>query len=241
MLKNFDSQESLFLIYDNSTKMTDKLNKRARNNLILFILNCIFVFVIGLFSNVLDTHYVYYTFLSAIILVSILTVKNDKNKYVIVPVIVVILTWVSEMLDLTYFSLIAGWIASAFFFWVVILLVFRVANTEKVSLLVFLESINVYLLLGIAASMMFQGVYTFNHDAYNPPGNILTDMSDFIYYAFVTMTTLGYGDITPRSTVARSISIFFSVAGQLYLTMIIAMLVGKYLNQPSDSSEDDND
>ena len=58
---------------------------------------------------------------------------------------------------------------------------------------------------------------------------LLTSRADFIYYSFVTMTTLGYGDITPLKSLARSLSIFFSVAGQLYLAFIIATLVGKYL------------
>ena len=69
---------------------------------------------------------------------------------------------------------------------------------------------------------------------------MLKGQEDFIYYAFVTMTTLGYGDITPVGSMARSLSIFFSVTGQLYLTMIIAILVGKYLSQKIDTDTDED-
>jgi len=51
---------------------------------------------------------------------------------------------------------------------------------------------------------------------------------DYSYFTFVTMTTLGYGEITPILPFARSISILISTSGQIYIAVIIAMLVGKY-------------
>jgi hypothetical protein len=49
-----------------------------------------------------------------------------------------------------------------------------------------------------------------------------------IYYSFVTLATLGYGDIVPRSEAARSLAIVEAVAGQLYLAVMIARLVSLY-------------
>lgn len=49
--------------------------------------------------------------------------------------------------------------------------------------------------------------------------------SIFIYYSFVTLTTLGYGDITPVGTGARTLSWMESVVGPLYLAILIARLV----------------
>ena len=49
-----------------------------------------------------------------------------------------------------------------------------------------------------------------------------------IYYSFVTLTTLGYGDIAPRSEVGRGLAIVEAVAGQLYLAVMIARLVSLY-------------
>jgi hypothetical protein len=50
-----------------------------------------------------------------------------------------------------------------------------------------------------------------------------------IYYSFVTLATLGYGDIVPRSEVARGLAIMEAVAGQLYLAVLIARLVSLYI------------
>jgi voltage-gated potassium channel len=52
---------------------------------------------------------------------------------------------------------------------------------------------------------------------------------EFMYYSFVTLTTLGYGDISPVSDIAKTISWMEAVTGQLYLTMLIALLIAKYV------------
>jgi len=214
--------------------------KRARHNLILFILSFIYIFVLGLFESLTNNlGYFYFAILTLIFIFSILSINDTKDSFIYLPLVVIALTWVSEFLNLTLLTQISTIVSILFFLYIIVFLVIRVASSKEVGALEFLESINVYFLLGIAASLVFTLVYTTNHDAYNPPGEILNSHADFIYYSFVTMTTLGYGDITPNDSLARSISIFFSVTGQLYLTMIIAMLVGKYIGQqtPNDMKE----
>jgi len=214
--------------------------KRARHNLVLFILSFIYIFILGLFDSFVDSlNYAYFAVLTLIFYFSILSINDTKVKFFYTPLIVISLMWVSEFLDFPLLSQISTIASLIFFFYIIVFLVIRVASSKEVGALEFLESINVYFLLGIAASLVFTLVYSSNHDAYNPPGEVLNSHTDFIYYSFVTMTTLGYGDITPNDSLARSISIFFSVAGQLYLTMIIAMLVGKYIGQqtPDDMKE----
>ena len=53
----------------------------------------------------------------------------------------------------------------------------------------------------------------------------------YIYYSFVTITTLGYGDITPTTDLANSFSFLEAVTGQLYLAILIARLVGIQIAQ----------
>ena len=52
-----------------------------------------------------------------------------------------------------------------------------------------------------------------------------------IYYSFVTLTTLGYGDIVPTSAIARMFSAIEAVTGQLYLAVLVAQLVGLHISQ----------
>lgn len=70
---------------------------------------------------------------------------------------------------------------------------------------------------------VFPGSYNFTvsgDDFFNP-----------FYYAFVTMSTLGYGDLLPLKPVAKSMAVFMTLCGQFYLVTIMAFLIGKLLSQ----------
>ena len=56
-----------------------------------------------------------------------------------------------------------------------------------------------------------------------------SELSYILYFSFTTLTTLGYGDITPVSLMARNLTILEATIGQIYLTVLIARLVGLQL------------
>ena len=56
-----------------------------------------------------------------------------------------------------------------------------------------------------------------------------------LYYSFVTMSTLGYGDIVPRSSLARMAAALQAIVGQLYLVVLVSRLVGIHIAQASES------
>ena len=58
-----------------------------------------------------------------------------------------------------------------------------------------------------------------------PPAHPLT-LADTLYFSFVTLATLGYGDLTPTGPVTRGLAIFEAIVGQLYLAILVARLVG---------------
>ena len=55
----------------------------------------------------------------------------------------------------------------------------------------------------------------------------VTSFSQMVYFSFVTMSTLGYGDITPRSPVAQTFAWMQSVAGQFYIAVLVAWMVSE--------------
>lgn len=207
--------------------------KRAKYNLVLFILNLVYIFIIGLFDPYTDTGLIYALMITAIFLVSVFATNDKSRRFFYLPIFVIILNWLSWFFELPFLSETTSIVSTLFFLYIIVYLVVRVAGSKAVGPLEFLESINVYLLLGIAGSLLFRAVFESYPGAYNLSNEQISEHAQFIYYSFVTMTTLGYGDITPVNPLARSLSIFFSVAGQLYLTMIVAILVGKYLSRKS--------
>jgi hypothetical protein len=59
----------------------------------------------------------------------------------------------------------------------------------------------------------------------------------FTYYSFITLTTVGYGDVTPLSTPARTCAWLEALTGQFYLAVLVAGLVGALLAKKSQASE----
>ena len=54
---------------------------------------------------------------------------------------------------------------------------------------------------------------------------------DWVYFSFVTLTTLGYGDILPVTSSARAMAYFEAIVGQFYLAVLVAGLVGAYRSE----------
>jgi hypothetical protein len=88
-----------------------------------------------------------------------------------------------------------------------------------------------YLILGFFWTYLYSILEMFNAGSFQIPAGMGTENTHFTYYSFVTLTTLGYGDITPLSQPARSFSLLEAVVGQLYVAILIARLVGTHIAQ----------
>lgn len=86
-------------------------------------------------------------------------------------------------------------------------------------------AIAVYLLFGVGWAHTYHIVATLQPGSFNHPPGEMVSVADWDYFSYVTLTTVGYGDITPVSVVARNIAIVEALTGQLYLAVMIARLV----------------
>jgi hypothetical protein len=114
---------------------------------------------------------------------------------------------------------------------VTIALVSHIASTREVYGSTLLAAINSYLLIGLTLSILFLILDIFLPGSFSQIDSVSGNLSSYIYYGFVTLTTLGYGDITPDTALARSLSTFTALFGQLYLVIIMALIIGKYLKE----------
>jgi hypothetical protein len=149
-----------------------------------------------------------------------------------IAVIAFITEWIAYWIHMPILNYLSSVTNIIFFQIVVIKLIIQIAKSKKANASVIFESINGYLMLGllftlwVAISMQYDsGSFSFQVE--------MPMVQDYIYFTFVTMTTLGYGDVTPQLPFARSLSILISTSGQIYIAVIIAMLVGKYASQGS--------
>lgn len=209
--------------------MLKKAGSAARLIYILLILCLVHTFLISLISDYYLKDTFYAVSLSFIFIFTHLAISKTTGKRFYLPIIAIIVLWIAELMHFPVLMSLASFTTFAYFIFIIIKLIQKVAASKEVGLLEFTESIVVYLLFGIAGSLIFRNIYLHDQAAFVFSGKDMPALNDFTYFSFVTLSTLGYGDITPLTSLARSASIFFSVSGQLYMAMIVAVLVGKYL------------
>ena len=100
----------------------------------------------------------------------------------------------------------------------------------------------VYLLLGViwaVAYTMLEMISPGSFGGFTPLQGRAWD-SEWVYFSFVTMTTLGYGDILPISATARVLAYMQAVFGQLYVAILVAGLVSALISSRQSSKQDDD-
>jgi hypothetical protein len=126
-----------------------------------------------------------------------------------------------NMCILLVFSLGSIWIASRH------LLLSSTIDLNKI-----IGAICIYLLLGLNWSVFYLFINIANPDSFHGLTStaIGAQLSEFMYYSFATITTVGYGDITPAKPIARTVSYLEAIVGQFYVAVLVAWLVGMYLS-----------
>ena len=105
-----------------------------------------------------------------------------------------------------------------------------VLRTDRVTSDTIYGALSVYLLMAVlwaAAYLLLQTLQpgAIVMDAARHPNHTM-DWFDCVFYSFVTLTSVGYGDIVPITAQARSLSILEAVSGMMYMAVLIARLVG---------------
>ncbi len=212
--------------------------EQLTSHLALLIVTFTIIFIIPLFPHSIHS-VLYSTLLTCLFFIAIFTVNKYQKEIFIAAILMAILEWTSDFIDLSVLIIISKTVKILFFTIMVILLLLQVAKSIRVNLKVIIEAINVYLLLGLVFSFLIAFVMLFDPQAFRfPPSEFQSDeanaqLIDSIYYGFVTFTTLGYGDVVPLKPYAKSLSTLTSVTGQIYIAVVIAMLVGKFSGSDS--------
>ena len=125
---------------------------------------------------------------------------------------------VAQFVDIGTFVLLLGLLASG-----ILVHVFR---RERLTLDGVFATIATYLLLALLYSQVYMLVLTADPEAFRLPGPSRHLQIDMLYFSFVTLATVGYGDILPASDTARMLAMLEAVTGQFYVAVIVAVFVG---------------
>ena len=221
-------------------KLLTKLDAISKDQRFFLLLAAIVTFLFWQFlgGDRVGVDFVGVTLSSLLLLAAIDCLRFTKRSFLISKVfgvLVLMLGWIDAATDISWLDTISGLFRILFFLLVTGALISQVAKSARVSLSIIVGAISGYLLLGIVGAVAALVVDTLVPGAYafNPETHLGT--SKYFYYSYITLSTVGYGDITPSLPIAQFLSIMLGVAGQLYIATIIAILVGKYVSGKSPS------
>ena len=107
----------------------------------------------------------------------------------------------------------------------------RIFREKKVDSDTIEGGIAVFFMIGTLWAFIYRIVAVLDPNAFSELGNTSSLFSSLFYFSFTTLTTLGYGDVTPISDLARTLSNLEAIVGVLYPNIYIARVVGIYTAQ----------
>lgn len=148
--------------------------------------------------------------------------------FLLTPILaIVFVTGVGVSAELTDFGIRSGGVATGISallaLGVMIRLFGEIARAPVINLFVVGNAVSVYLMLGLFFAYIYLSVNAFADGSFFVQG--AQPATTFLYYSYITLTTVGYGDFTAASTTGRMISIVEALMGQIYLVTVLALIV----------------
>jgi hypothetical protein len=170
------------------------------------------------------------------IFVSAIYAISQKKLHILIAVLLALpmlgAIWTKYFVQHKALIVVGSLCGAAFFLFSIIQMLIFIYSQKEVTRDLIIGAAVVYLFMALMWAFIFVVVETLHPGSFNlPEGLDVVATRQFVYYSFVTLTTLGYGDITPITGLARSLCILEAVTGQLYLVVQVAWLVGVHVSQ----------
>jgi len=158
---------------------------------------------------------------------------EDRKRAITILLIAapfVILDGINMFFANRYLMVVAYSFATILYFYIVVLLVRNLLSQKIITANLIYCAISIYLLIGI----MWAGLYVVLEGI--SPGSFsgISDNADLVYFSFVTLTTVGFGDVAPLSILVKRLAVFEAAMGGIYMAIIIAMIVGRYMSMQAE-------
>jgi len=178
-------------------------------------------------------------FFSAVLMSGVYAASPKRHVFYISLAIAspaLIISWAGYIVSAHSFVFVGKVFAGLFYIFLIIVILKYIFKEKVITGDMIIGVICAYLLLGMMWASMFSIIEILQPGSFNLPEGMDSELSNFSYFSFVTLTTLGSGDITPLTATSRSLSLLEAVTGQLYIAILIARLVGIHIAQSMKSA-----
>jgi voltage-gated potassium channel len=182
--------------------------------------------------------------MTAVMVSSVLAVGGRRRTLLLAVVLLVpafASRWLAHLFPGVFFSLLSPVAGLVFFVFVVIHLIRFILRAPQVDSNVLCAGLSGYMLLGLLWVPCYVVVAKLDPRAFNLPSSpgASSTMDGFtaFYFSFITLSTVGYGDVTPVSRWARMLAVMEAIAGLFYVAVLISRLVAIYSAAHSTTDE----
>lgn len=172
-------------------------------------------------------------FVAIVILSSLYSISNNRKNLLIALVLAVpslILSIVGASSSSASYVSLACFFKIFFLLYIILLSLFYFIKERTITKETILGAISIYLLMTLLWAHIFNLLEILSPGSFQGFQSMGENpMSRFLYFSIVTQTTLGYGDVTPLTLPAQILSGLEAMLGQLYLTILIARLIGLHI------------
>ena len=165
--------------------------------------------------------------------------SKHRVPFVVLTVVTLGVRWTDMIMDHGGFAPVSIVLALAWLIYAIVLVLAALFRMQRVGTNAILGAIVAYMLAAIAFAFCFELIEVLAPASFSglPTGESQRGVGHaLLYFSFVSITTMGYGDILPVSELARSAATLEGVFGTLYLAVMIARLVGMHSSTPSEAA-----
>jgi hypothetical protein len=200
------------------------------------------LFILPLTGERISTSILLNLVFSLVMLLGVYSLRRNRRMFwigLLLMMPALIFRWMTYFVESQLAYGIAELSVSVFLFFTFLMIIVDILQEKNISLNTIYGGIVAYLFIALCFSSLYNGIHIFNNNAFLFNGALETigksidtqTFGDFTYYSLITLSTVGYGEITPYSDYARFSSALQGILGQLYLTIFLARLVGMHIAQ----------
>ena len=177
------------------------------------------------------------TILLTIIFISSIYAVSQKKQHIIIAAALalpmLISLWSFHIHKLVFVFIISQFFVALFIAFTIYCLIDFILKQQEITREVIYAAVIVYFLMALLWSFAYSILEYFYPNSFSYAGGPREDMYRFLYFSFITITTLGYGDIIPMTEKASALAVLEAVSGQMYLVVVVAWLVGMHVSRRS--------
>jgi len=180
------------------------------------------------------------TIITILVMVSLIIAVSDTRRSIIIALCLTIPWFVTLMINFPLFEAERGIVvrkeivfAVLLFLYTTITIFMHLLKSREVTSEILFASVCVYLLIGLTWAALYVFIdLIYPHSFIDVGDNLAITAPRFLFFSYITLTTVGYGTMNPVSDPARSLALLEAIIGQLYLAILVARLVGLHISKP---------